>query len=106
MNIQEAEEAAEALLATVKHVMTGREIEACRMAKDGTLAEEERDRQEFLDQLEEEEREAASEDYGSSAAISLIESLSIQFSREIGDWINKRNAARGRKVVKADGGAL
>lgn len=130
MTTEELKEAANALLATKKKVMTGREIEACEWTRSdefeddfyfmeyGYVEWQENPMASFIetavepdgdDEEEADEEEAAiqhadfMEDlYGSTCfRVQLIKSLHIQFYCEITNWINKRNSAMARKVVRA-----
>lgn len=105
MNVEEAKETAVALLATVKKVMTGREIAACEWAKSD---EAEIDIEREIRCLMRADETGPFYDYCDAESLALrdfdelrvLQLLKNQFSREIADWINKRNAARSRKVVK------
>ena len=126
MTSDDAKKNAEALLATVKKLMTGAEIDACEWTKErgfedefeGDFAKrpEEPDRSDYSDEdlydedPEEWEEEMAAWEQATGGVgadealierrIGHLERLSIQFSREIADWINKRNAARARQTTK------
>lgn len=105
MDTDDLKDAATALMATVKKLLTGREMEACEWAKS--------DQMEF--EIESATRHHMLEDDGSCYdyweardlafqdfhELDLLRSLQTQFSREIGDWLNKRNAARSRQAVRA-----
>ena len=104
MEIEEAKEAATALLATVKKLMTGREIEACEWAKSDEMETDvEREIRYLMRDAEHDRRY----DYRDAEVLALrdmeeirvLQLLKNQFPREIADWINKRNAARSRKAV-------
>ena len=85
MTTDEAKEAANALMATVKHLMTGREIAGCEWAKSGEIF----DRQ-----------EAEESAYREFEEFNVLKRLSIQFSREIANWHDARNLARSRAALK------
>ena len=120
MTTDDAKANAEALLATVKKLMTGAEIQACEWTKEDSFERdfywlqdeedwpEEPCREDF--ETEEEfqydhdqwecDMERAQDDANLfHRHIRLLKSLSIQFSFQISDWINKRNLARARKTT-------
>ena len=100
----EAQESANALLAVAKKRMSGREIDACEWTRSDDF-EDEYDLMVYgppevynVDDDEETEGEFVEDirwKWG------LLQSLAIEFSREISNWINKRNATRSRKAVRA-----
>lgn len=103
MDIEQAKETANALLATVKKVMSGREIEACEWTRSYEFEDEvlfvEYGDADYLEYDDDGEPPTWLHD-DICSKLHLLESLSIQFSREVGRWINSRNAARARKTIK------
>jgi len=114
MNPEEHQATGEALLATVFHLMTGREIEVCDRMISGEwqsdLASHERNTRlwrnadrcphcdEVLDTTISEPDESDSEKL--DLELQRFDSLAIQFSREIADFINAKNTAASRLAVE------
>lgn len=105
---EDAKEVAAALLATVKKLMAGSEIEACEWTKTP----------EFEDEVdwylgpgrielhEDEDGEYESLEMAPNSIHKKWETLirlETTFSREIGNWINRRNIAIARRSTKLSG---
>lgn len=95
---EDAKEAAAALLATVKKLMTGSEIAACEWTKEEDF-EEQFGKSKAPNDIDEWH---AGDGFLSSEFVDMFHSLrrlETTFSREISDWQRKRNMARARKTI-------
>lgn len=106
MNCSDFKDTAAALLATVQKRLTGREIAACEWAKSGQMDEEldsaVRSFMRYGDDADGVSYSAAEKfALREFEELDLLKSLQTQFSREIGNWLNQRNANYSRKAVRA-----
>jgi len=109
MNTIEAKEAATALMATVKHLMTGREIDACEWAKSGEMEGEVSAALKRIEHITRPFDEGAADNFDREEAeestyrefeeFNVLKRLAIQFSREIANWHDARNRARSRDAL-------
>lgn len=105
MSPEDAPAIAEALLATVRKVMIGREIEACEWALDEYMQSDiDREVRSMMRGYSDEENqlsyyEAEALVIRESEELGILQRLQNQFSREIGNWIDARNRARGRRTL-------
>ena len=106
MDYSDLKDSAAALLATVQNLLSGRECAVCEWAMSGEM-EDELDSAIRRNVRHDDDGNGVSYYHAETLArrefeeLRVLNLLQTQFAREIGHWLNQRNADYSRKAVRA-----